>query len=247
MGDTPARRGSVGVIIVAAGSGTRLGAGTPKALVRLCGEPMIVRAVRNAAAARSTGSIVVVAPPGHVPEFSRLLGPGPTVVAGGAERTDSVAAGLRELSPDAGIVLVHDAARAGAPAGLFDAVVQAVRGGPDAVVPGLAVTDTIKLIDAAGAVIQTPDRAFLRAVQTPQGFRRAALERAHRSGRAATDDAALVEHLGGHSVVIDGDPLARKVTTPDDLDLLERLVAQSAAADSAVAANSAAGRSAERA
>nr|WP_218852555.1 2-C-methyl-D-erythritol 4-phosphate cytidylyltransferase [Spelaeicoccus albus] len=201
----------------------------PKALVEIDGEPMIVRAVRNAAAAGCTGTIVVVAPDGHLEQFAALVGQRPIIVAGGAERTNSVAAGLAALPPDIEIVLVHDAARAGAPPELFDAVAQAVCSGPDAVVPGLPVPDTIKYVDADGTVTDTPDRAFLRAVQTPQGFRRAALERAHRSGRSATDDAALVERLGGRSVVIDGDLRAMKVTTRADLDAVERLVAHESA------------------
>lgn len=147
-----------------------------------------------------------------------------TVVAGGAERTHSVAAGLAALRADVDVVLVHDAARCLAPASLFDRLVAAVREGADAVVPGLPVTDTIKQVDADGVVIATPERSSLRAVQTPQGFRRTMLTQAHASGAEATDDAALVERAGGRVVVIDGDALAFKVTTADDLERAGRIL-----------------------
>ncbi len=144
------------------------------------------------------------------------------MVAGGAERTDSVAAGLAALRAGDGIVLVHDAARALAPAALFSRLIHEVRSGHPAVVPGLPVTDTIKQVDRRGVVVATPDRAFLRAVQTPQAFLREVLEHAHATGAAATDDAALVEAVGGHVRVVDGEPLAFKITTADDLAFAER-------------------------
>jgi len=147
-----------------------------------------------------------------------------TVVAGGAERTASVAAGLAALDDEVDIVLVHDAARCLAPATLFDRLVEAVREGADAVVPGLPVTDTIKAVDATGVVVGTPDRSTLRAVQTPQAFRRSVLAGAHASGAEATDDAALVELVGGRVLVVDGDDLAFKVTTAADLERADRIL-----------------------
>ncbi len=170
---------------------------------------------------------MVVAPATHLAEFQTLL-PGITVIAGGAERTDSVAAGLAALPPEADIVLVHDAARALAPPSLFDAVTAAVEAGADGVVPGLPVSDTIKQVDDTGRVVATPDRAALRAVQTPQGFRRSALEAAHAAGGPATDDAMLIERAGGTVRVINGDPLAMKITLPPDIDAAERLLATAA-------------------
>lgn len=146
------------------------------------------------------------------------------VVAGGAERTASVAAGLSALRDDVDVVLVHDAARCLAPAALFDRLVEAVRAGADAVVPGLPVTDTIKAVDATGVVVATPDRSTLRAVQTPQAFRRSLLAAAHASGADATDDAALVERVGGRVLVVDGDDLAFKVTTAADLERADRIL-----------------------
>ncbi|TWE11629.1 2-C-methyl-D-erythritol 4-phosphate cytidylyltransferase [Rudaeicoccus suwonensis] len=211
----------MGVVVVAAGLGTRLGAGMPKALVALRGRTLVEHAVT---AARDVADhLVVVAPATHVTRFEELL-PAVTVVAGGAERTDSVAAGLAAVPAAAQVVLVHDAARALAPVALFRRVIAAVAGGADAVVPGLPVTDTIKAVDSDRVVTATPDRATLRAIQTPQGFRRAALEAAHSGGHLATDDAALVERAGGRVVVVDGDPSAIKITVQADLTTAERLL-----------------------
>lgn len=180
-----------------------------------------------------TAYLVVVAPPGLVPEADDLVRPlaqragiPAAVVSGGAERGDSVLAGLRELPEGLPIVLVHDAARAFAPAALFGEVAAAVRTGHPAVVPGEPVVDTIKTVDGAGRVTGTPDRMSLRAIQTPQGFDREVLSRAHDSGSAATDDAALVERLGLPVVVVGGRPEAFKVTDAADLRRAERLVAR---------------------
>ncbi|PWJ26590.1 2-C-methyl-D-erythritol 4-phosphate cytidylyltransferase [Branchiibius hedensis] len=219
---------SVAAIVVAAGRGTRLDAGIPKALVPLAGEPLVVHAVRRVRACEQIGPIVVVAPGDVLADFVSLLDSYEvTVVAGGAERTDSVGAGLAVLPSSAQLVLVHDAARALTPPALFDAVIAAVRDGADAVVPGVAVSDTIKQVDDTGQVLATLDRSALRAIQTPQGFTRAALVAAHASGDLATDDAALVEKAGGVVRVIEGSALAAKVTTQVDLRLLTELAAQS--------------------
>ena len=219
---------AVAAIVVAAGQGTRLGAGIPKALVPLAGEPLVVHAVRRVRACAQIGPVAVVAPGDLLAQFAALLADFEvSVVAGGVERTDSVGAGLAALPATSQVVLVHDAARALTPPALFDAVIEAVRDGADAVVPGIAVPDTIKQVDAAGHVVATLDRSVLRAVQTPQGFTRAALTAAHASGDLATDDAALVEKAGGVVRVIDGSPLAAKVTTETDLALLTHLAAGS--------------------
>jgi 2-C-methyl-D-erythritol 4-phosphate cytidylyltransferase len=198
--------------------------------VALAGVPLLEHAVRHALAAPEVSHVVVVAPASHLREAgaiaSRCARPDDVdVVAGGVERTDSVAAGLAALRPDDGIVLVHDAARALAPASLFSRLVHEVRSGHPAVVPGLPVTDTVKVVDARGRVTGTPDRATLRAIQTPQAFLREVLVHAHASGEQATDDATLVERIGGHVRVVDGDPLAFKITTADDLAHAERLLA----------------------
>ena len=157
-------------------------------------------------------------------------------MGGGAERGDSVAAGLAALPIDVDIVLVHDAARCLTPVVVFERVVAALAAGASAVVPGLRVVDTIKTVDAVGLVVATPERAALRAIQTPQGFRRDVIERAHANGAGATlnatDDAALVERLGEPVLVVDGDPRALKVTTPADLEAAARLLTPDSPADS---------------
>ncbi|WP_230209001.1 2-C-methyl-D-erythritol 4-phosphate cytidylyltransferase [Nostocoides sp. HKS02] len=212
---------------MAAGQGTRLGAAQPKAFVALAGVSLLEHAVRRALEADEVSHIVVVAPASHLSEAgaiaSRSARPADVdVVPGGAERTQSVAAGLAALRPEDGIVLVHDAARSLAPPSLYSRLVHEVRSGHPAVVPGLPVTDTIKQVDARGVVVSTPDRSSLRAVQTPQAFLREVLQHAHATGADATDDAALVEAVGGHVRVVPGEPLAFKITTPDDLALAER-------------------------
>ncbi len=234
--------GPVAVVIVAAGSGSRLGADGPKAFVEVEGTALLTHAVCRAVASVDIAYLVVVAPPHHLTEAAGCVAAGiagvagpvvdglvTAVVPGGPERGDSVMAGLAVLPADIEVVLVHDAARALAPAALFDAVVAAVRGGHPAVVPGLPVVDTIKEVDEAGVVRATPVRARLRAVQTPQGFDRAVLDRAHAAAAdQATDDAALVERLGLPVLVIPGDLLAHKITTPADLGLAALLLRRGA-------------------
>jgi 2-C-methyl-D-erythritol 4-phosphate cytidylyltransferase len=174
--------------------------------------------------------VVIVAPASHLAEAGAVVSvcgrpEDVDVVAGGRERTESVAAGLAALRADDRIVLVHDAARCLAPPELFSRLIHEVGGGHPAVVPGLQVADTIKQVDAQGRVLATPDRATLRAIQTPQAFVREVLERAHASGKHATDDAALVEVNGGLVRVVDGHPAAFKITTADDLAAAERHLA----------------------
>jgi 2-C-methyl-D-erythritol 4-phosphate cytidylyltransferase len=232
--DADAAPCSVGVVVVAAGSGTRLGAGLAKAFVPLRGRPLLGYAVDTVARLPRLAALVVVAPPRLAdptgPSWAGVdLPPDAVVVAGGASRTDSVAAGLAALG-DVDVVLVHDAARCLTPLEVFERVVEAVRGGAAGAVPGIALVDTVKAVDAQGVITGTPDRASLRAVQTPQGFAREVLVAAYAGGSAATDDAALVELGGHHVIVVEGDPLAFKVTTRDDLEHAERVLALRASA-----------------
>jgi 2-C-methyl-D-erythritol 4-phosphate cytidylyltransferase len=227
------------VVVAAAGRGRRLGPGPAKALRELAGEPLLVHAVRSLVAAPSVNLVVVAAPADQVGAVRAMLADvmpervALAVVAGGHSRTASVRLGLAVLPDEVDVVLVHDAARALVPAALVEAVVAAVRDGAGAVVPGLGVADTIKSVDEAGVVTATVDRSRLRSIQTPQGFSRVVLMAAHEAAAAAggeageageaTDDAGLVERIGGRVVAVPGSEEAFKVTTPLDL-LLARAV-----------------------
>ncbi|WP_055625325.1 2-C-methyl-D-erythritol 4-phosphate cytidylyltransferase [Streptomyces sp. JHA19] len=228
------------VVIPAAGRGVRLGPGAPKALRALNGTPMLIHAVRAMAASRWVSLVVVVAPPDGAAEVKSLLDahalPERTdflVVPGGESRQESVRLGLEALPPDHDIVLVHDAARPLVPVDTVDAVIEAVRDGAQAVVPALPLADTVKEVEPAEEpgtpepVVATPARARLRAVQTPQGFDRATLVRAHETVTGdVTDDASMVEQLGPTVVVVPGHEEAFKVTRPLDLVLAEAVLAR---------------------
>ncbi len=209
----------------------RLVAGMPKAFAPLCGESLLAHALRGVFGCAQVQHVIIVAPVSHVGQCwaaADLLGEHSRVdvVAGGVDRSASVEAGLGALRPDDGIVLVHDVARCLAPSDLFARVIGAVRDGHSAVVPGLPVTDTIKVVDDQGCVLDTPDRGSLRAIQTPQGFLREVLELAHgdTDGASATDDAGLVERNGGHVRVVTGDHRALKITSPVDLTVASALI-----------------------
>ena len=207
-------------IVSAAGSGQRLGAGIPKAYVELCGRTILEHAVDGLLGSGVITRIVVAVPAYRVAETSALLDGRADVVAGGAERHDTVRLALDHIG-DPEFVVVHDAARPLTPVEQIRRVVAALAEGQRAVVPVVPVVDTIKAIDANGVVLGTPERSGLRAVQTPQGFATDLLRRAYqRAGSVAvTDDASLVENLGIPVHTVEGDPLAFKVTTPLDLRL----------------------------
>lgn len=224
---------TIGLIVPAAGRGERLGAGIPKALLPLAGQPLLVHAVRGALSSRVVDVVVVAAPADRVAEVRSLLAGEATelrVVRGGDDRRESVARALAELPPEVDTVLVHDAARCLTPPAVFAAVAAALAGGAAAVVPAVPVADTVKRV-AHGAVVGTPDRDMLRAVQTPQGFRRDVLEQAHATEPgAATDDAGLVERLGFEVRVVAGHEEAFKITRSLDLVLAEAILGRRARA-----------------
>lgn len=225
--------GRTAAVIPAAGRGERLGPGAPKALRTLGGLPLVVHAVKAVAASPLVDIVVVAAPEEALDEMRAVLRtldvPAEvSVVAGGDTRVDSVARALLTLSPDVDIVLVHDAARPLVPVEVVSAVAQAVRDGKDAVIPVLPVVDTIKNVDLDGAVQATVDRDTLRIVQTPQGFRRELLQRAHAAsdGAGITDDAGLVEALGYTVTTVPGHDEALKVTRPFDIYVAEAILAR---------------------
>ncbi len=215
---TVAHPETIWTVVVGGGSGRRFGGA--KQYERL-GDRRVIDWSCDAAATVSDGVVVVVPPEDAVREHA---------VAGGDSRSASVRAGLAHVPSEASIICVHDAARPFAGTELFERVIAAVTDGADAAVPGIAVADTIKVVAAAGAdgarpVVDTPDRATLVAVQTPQAFRASALRNAHAGGGDATDDAALIERAGGSVVVVDGDADNRKITVSADLQWARQHVA----------------------
>jgi 2-C-methyl-D-erythritol 4-phosphate cytidylyltransferase len=208
---------SVWVVVVAAGAGERFG--TLKQYEQLGDRRVLDWALASARAVAD--GIVLVVPS----DRTAAAEPGADVVVPGAEtRAGSVRAGLAAVPGDAEVIVVHDAARPLASAALFEAVVGAVRAGAEGAVPGVALSDTVKAIDG-GAVTETLDRARLVAVQTPQAFEASSLRTAHAPGGEATDDAALVEAIGGRVVVVPGEAANAKITTQHDLLVARAVVA----------------------
>jgi 2-C-methyl-D-erythritol 4-phosphate cytidylyltransferase/2-C-methyl-D-erythritol 2,4-cyclodiphosphate synthase len=205
----------VAVIIPAGGSGERLGANLPKALVTLADKTLIEHAVARMAPIAS--EIIVAAPSGLEKQFAELLGDGITIVTGGSTRSESVKAALAHVSSDTEFVLVHDAARSLASTELAQRVIDALASGEKAVIPTQAVVDTIKEVTTDGYVVKTVDRSTLAIAQTPQGFSYASLIAAHAASDSHTDDASVVEAVGVKVKVIAGEDRALKITTQADL------------------------------
>ncbi len=235
--------GTVVAVVPAAGSGQRLAAGIPKAFHQLEGRTLVERAVDGLLDSGVVDAVLVAVPADLTDEAKLILGEKAAVVAGGCDRTQSVSLALSAMSEVPGseapdFVLVHDAARPLTPPALIVRVVESLRAGHAAVVPALPLSDTIKAVDANGVVLGTPERAGLRAVQTPQGFATGLLLRAYRAyqsaatpvgalgsrGSSVTDDASLVEQVGGQIQVVEGDPLAFKITNQLDLLLAQAIV-----------------------
>lgn len=233
------------VLIPAAGRGERFGAAEPKALAELAGEPLLCHALRSVLRSENVVGVVVAAPPDSVAAVTRLCrgvhsGSAPllAVVPGGSDRQASVGlafAAAERFDVPWTVGLVHDAARALAPAALFDRVIQSVRDGHEAVIPVLPVVDTLRRVDDGGDIVETLDRSRLRSVQTPQGFSRNALRRIYPSEvslaslsatqPSITDDAGLAERLGYRIHTVPGEASALKITYPPDLRLAEAFLA----------------------
>jgi len=235
-------------VILAAGNGTRLagaladasagtlaemGAPARKQYIEFENAPLFWRSARTFSRVEAVRGLVLVFPPQDVERMERVvaqlydrdpLGLPWRVCAGGERRQDSVRLGLAQVPQGCPAVLVHDSARPFATAALIRRVLSALAGGAQAVVPGLPVTDTIKRVDCSGTVLETPERASLRAVQTPQGFALAGLVAAHARAEAegweVTDDAGLMERAGCPVVIAPGEEANVKITTPADLPLL---------------------------
>jgi 2-C-methyl-D-erythritol 4-phosphate cytidylyltransferase len=223
-------------IVLAAGAGERLGGAVPKAFVSLAGEPLVIRAVR-AVAAGGADRIVVVVAPDRLADAAAILeapeGASLSIAAGGASRVESTRLGLAGLRGDPeDVVIVHDAARALAGPATFRAVIGAVLAGADGATPTLPALDTIAFV-AGDRITDVPARSTVVRVQTPQAFRRAVLARAHEAAAAAadvsaTDDCGLVLSYvpDARIVAVPGDERNLKITTPLDLELATRLLAQ---------------------
>lgn len=222
----------VGVVIVAAGTGSRAGKAELKQFRWVAGKPMLLHSVQAFHARDDVVMVVCVLPRSHAADpppwlfqcdVDRLL-----VATGGVQRGDSVWAGITDLPDECSIIVVHDAARPLVAAATIERVITAARAGTGAVA-ALHVVDTIKEADAGGSIVRTVDRAKLWRAQTPQAFPRqmliAAYQGAQRDGAASTDCAALCERLGLPVRIVEGDERAMKVTTPDDFARVEALAA----------------------
>jgi 2-C-methyl-D-erythritol 4-phosphate cytidylyltransferase len=219
----------VGVVIVAGGSGTRVGGRELKQFRWVAGKPMLLHSLQTFMARPDVVSVVCVLPPalaGDPPpwifqcDVDRLM-----ISIGGKTRQQSAANGLDDLPDEAKIVLVHDAARPGVTDQMIGRVIEAARH-DGAAIASLPVSDTIKAVDAAGRITHTVDRSRLWRAQTPQGFRRELIVRAHREGKGtvdATDDAGLFERLGIPVTVVQGDERAMKITEEADFARAEAL------------------------
>jgi 2-C-methyl-D-erythritol 4-phosphate cytidylyltransferase len=207
---------SVWAVVVAAGAGARFG--TQKQYEQLGDRRVLDWALERARAVAD--GVVLVVPPERAGESELGVD---AVVAGGETRAGSVRAGLAAIPHEAEVVVVHDAARPLASVALFESVVAAVRNGADAAVPGVALADTVKVVDN-GTVAETLDRSRLVAVQTPQAFAAATLRRAHDGDREGTDDASLVEAIGARVVVVPGEAANAKITTQHDLLVARALI-----------------------
>lgn len=222
-------------VVVAAGTGTRMGSGAPKQFLDLGGRPLLVHTLLPFEGHPGIERVVVVLPPDQVAEWEGRLGERfglhkvGAVVAGGARRRDSVAAGLVALErmgwDEEGLVAVHDAARPLLTPGLLDRLLLQA-GETGAAVPVIPMADTVVVEAEGGTWGETMDRSRLRCVQTPQVFRFALLRRAHRDrpDEDATDDAQLVRGLGHPVALVPGDVRNLKVTTPPDLEIVRRLL-----------------------
>ena len=220
----------VGVVIVAGGESTRIGGSELKQFRWVAGKPTLLHSLQTFMARPDVAAVVVVLPRAFVADpppwifqcdIDRLM-----LSVGGRTRTDSVQNGLEDLPDEAQVVLIHDAARPLVDDATIDRVIVAARSGACAVA-ALPVVDTLKEVDTAGRIVRTVDRAGLWRAQTPQGFPRDVIVRAHRDARAnhvsATDDAALCERLGIPVSVVRGSERAMKITEESDFARAEAL------------------------
>jgi 2-C-methyl-D-erythritol 4-phosphate cytidylyltransferase len=220
----------VGVIIVAAGSGSRTGSTELKQFRWVAGKPMLLHSLQTFQARKDVAMVVCVLPRQHVgdpPPWIFQSDPDRLLLSvGGRQRTESVMNGMEDLPAECEIVIVHDAARPLVSGETISRVIEEARAG-NVAVSALPVTDTLKRVDSQNKVVITVARDGLWRAQTPQAFPRKILEQAHRDAReahrTASDDAALCEHLNVQIVVVPGSERAAKITTESDFGLVEAL------------------------
>ena len=223
---------SVWAVLAAAGRGERLGSDRPKAFAGLGGRPLLAESLERLEGSEWIDFIVIAAPPDWEEPAILLaeeLGAGKvsSVVTGGASRSESVREALAEVADDAAVVLVHDAARPLVPEAVIERVLAPLSEGWDGVVPALPLSDTVKRVEG-GRVVETLPRGELVAVQTPQAFIASVLREALAGDVSeASDCASLVEARGGRVKVVEGDPSLLKVTSAEDLELVETRLAPS--------------------
>lgn len=238
---TPHGLAELGVIVVAAGRGERLGANAPKAFVEIDGRTLLEHAIRTVTGLPHRGQLVLVVPGDHAADALALVESvlphedrwQVSVVHGGAERHESVAFGLLALHESIETVLVHDAARPLTPSTVFERVISAVHESREATIPVIAVTDTLKHVTDDGTITATIDRSSLVAVQTPQGFDREMLVAAYAAPAehpdetptaAPTDDAEVMQRFGARVRTVPGSPFSHKLTTSADFLVLDGLL-----------------------
>lgn len=227
-GFSPDRAARAAAVVVAGGAGTRMGTGVAKQYLELLGAPVLLWSVRAFLAHPRVAEVVVVIPPADAAEPPEWLTALPvTIAAGGAERADSVRAGVAAVAAGGGAVLVHDAARPLVSSAVISRVLEAIGGG--AAIAAMPVSDTVKAADASGMVAHTVDRTRLWLAQTPQGFPLDRLREVHRraiaDGVATTDDAGLFERYGLPVRLVEGAAENLKITRPGDLAIAAALAA----------------------
>ena len=218
----------VGVVVVAAGQGVRAGGGTPKQYREVAGAPLVLHALRPFLRHPAVDTVVLVLPAAEAAAppawLAALIGERLLVVAGGAARQESAMAGLAALPSTCSVVLVHDGARPVVDDAVLEHVLAHARAGRGAIA-AFPVSDTLKSVSTEGRITATVPRDGLWRAQTPQGFPRSLLERGYAaSSRVVTDEAALVEAIGGEVVVVPDSPRNIKVTTPDDFALVDMIL-----------------------
>lgn len=215
-------RMTLSAIIVSAGRGERAGGETPKQLQLLAGKPVFLWSLHAFQAHSSDINCVLVVPPGQETDYARLAGPGVSIVAGGATRTESVKAGLAACADDPnGIVMIHDAARPGLNGRIISALIEAMSSA-NAAAPALPVADALKR--RSGGALNDVSRDALFRVQTPQVFRHNEILAALSDQDHLVDDLAAIEQMNGTVILVDGHENLSKITYPEDLNRLERLL-----------------------